>query len=336
MKVLIFQTAFIGDVILCTQMIKKLFEDGHEVGFVVKPEASDILSKNKELKWLHIYDKRAKDKGFKGIFTLAKEIRKNNYDVALVPHRSIRSAAIVWLAKISKRIGFDRSAGSFLFSDKINYKKNIHEVERNNSLLTAISIPDNKIDPYTSFDEKDEHRVGKYFSENNIGENSKIIGVGPGSKWFTKQWGIENYKTLVEKIISNSEFKVVCFGGPEDKVMCEEIVNLSSDKILNTAGVFNLCESAAAMNKISTLITNDNGLMHLSAASKVPVTAIFGPTVPEMGFSPWGKDHSVIGIDLDCRPCSSHGTAQCPKGHFKCMKDTTPEMVFNNIKKYLH
>ena len=81
------------------------------------------------------------------------------------------------------------------------------------------------------------------------------------------------------------------------------------------------------LGRLSALVTNDSGLMHLAAAVGTPVVALFGPTVTEFGFAPAGPGHQVLERPLDCRPCSVHGTERCPRGHFRCMKETAPEEV---------
>jgi ADP-heptose:LPS heptosyltransferase len=88
-----------------------------------------------------------------------------------------------------------------------------------------------------------------------------------------------------------------------------------------------LRRAAAMLGRLSALVTNDSGLMHLSAAVGTPVVALFGPTVAEFGFVPVGPGHQVVERPLDCRPCSVHGGPRCPLGHFRCMKETAPEEV---------
>jgi heptosyltransferase-2 len=63
--------------------------------------------------------------------------------------------------------------------------------------------------------------------------------------------------------------------------------------------------------------------------------AIFGPTVPGMGFAPFGKKHSTIGIALYCRPCGAHGGKKCPERHFRCMKDIQVMDVQRQLERYL-
>ena len=82
------------------------------------------------------------------------------------------------------------------------------------------------------------------------------------------------------------------------------------------------------MDECSIVITNHSGLMHVAAARKRNVVALFGPTVKELGFFPFGTNSTVVeNTTLDCRPCTYIGLAACPKGHFKCMNDISSEQV---------
>jgi heptosyltransferase-2 len=76
------------------------------------------------------------------------------------------------------------------------------------------------------------------------------------------------------------------------------------------------------MDFCDTVVTNDTGLMHIACARQRKVVAIFGSTVKEFGFAPYGTDSIMIeNASLSCRPCSHIGLAECPKAHFKCMND---------------
>ena len=107
-------------------------------------------------------------------------------------------------------------------------------------------------------------------------------------------------------------------------------------------GVTNLCndndllKTVSEMKKCKMIICNDSGLMHAATAVSIPVAAIFGSTVKELGFTPYRSSHLLIeNKGIHCRPCSHIGKDKCPKRHFKCMLDLTPELVYNKIKNYL-
>ena len=106
-KILIFHTAFIGDIVLSTPLvknIKKLYPNS-EITYVTTPAGRVVLSNNPYLKEVIAYDKRGKNKGFKGMLNLAKQLRNKKFDITYIPHRYLRSSLICFLAKIPSRIG---------------------------------------------------------------------------------------------------------------------------------------------------------------------------------------------------------------------------------------
>ena len=337
MNVLIIQTAFIGDVILCSSLVESLHQGGHTIGFVVKPEAAPLYEEDERISYIHIFDKRGKDSNAKGLLRVSKQIARNKYDAAIIPHRSLRSALLARFSGIPVRIGFGTSSGSLLFTHKIEYTKQLHEIERNHKLLQPLNITGVPLDPVIKYSNNDLENAELFLQESGINESETVIGIGPGSKWFTKQWGEERYKKIVAQLTNNSDSHIVCFGGPEEQKLCERICAAGAKNTYNAAGKLHLRESAAALSKVSVVVTNDNGLMHLAVASGTYVIALFGPTVPEFGFSPWGDRHTILAKDIYCWPCSIHGAKSCPEKHFRCMEEISPEevvdKVFSNIQK---
>jgi heptosyltransferase-2 len=83
----------------------------------------------------------------------------------------------------------------------------------------------------------------------------------------------------------------------------------------------------ALLSRCLAAVTCDSGLMHLAAARGTCVVAIFGSTVPELGFGPAGEGHVVVCRHEPCQPCTLHGRASCPRGHFRCLTGIAPEAV---------
>ena len=116
-------------------------------------------------------------------------------------------------------------------------------------------------------------------------------------------------------------------GGKEDIPNAETILAGVTNKVIyNACGKYSLNQSASLVQQATLIITNDTGLMHISAAFKKPVYSIWGNTIPAFGMYPYYGQNKDVGnsrqfeiINLDCRPCSKLGYSSCPKGHFKCM-----------------
>jgi heptosyltransferase-2 len=98
------------------------------------------------------------------------------------------------------------------------------------------------------------------------------------------------------------------------------------------SGKLSLLETAALLDRADLLVTNDTGVMHMAAALKTPVVALFGPTSGQLGFTPFRAPSIVIEKDLGCRPCSYHGSRRCPKSHFNCMRFIESEEVIDSAE----
>ena len=339
-NILIIQTAFLGDVILATPLvkaIKKAFPDCF-LSFLLIPQTKEVLAHNPYVDEVIVYDKKREEKGISSFFALVKKIKNKNFDLAFVPHRSLRSALLAYLSRVSVRIGFDRSSGSFLFTQKIKYVSNIHEIERNLSLLFE-SIHSGK-EPNFDLSEKlpavfpskqDFYFAEKLLEDEKIGEKDKIVGIAPGSVWATKRWLPERFAEVVDLLMKKENIKVVLFGGKEDDSLCQKIAGLTKKKPIVAAGRTNILQSAALISKCELLLSNDSAPVHLGVAMKRPVIAIFGSTIPEFGFGPYAKNNVILQKKLYCRPCGIHGKRKCPEKHFRCMKEITTEEVLDAI-----
>jgi len=334
-KILIIQTAFIGDVILTTPLIqgaKNAFKNT-QIHVIVIPSTKNLLEKNPFVDKIIVYDKRKSDKRLKGFIRLIRKLKKEKYNIVFSPHRSVRSALIARLTGAKKRIGFNKSTGAFLYSDKINYISTIHEIDRNLSLVEFLGVKIVDRHPKVYIDGNDEDFAEQFLNAENINNKKRLVAVAPGSVWYTKKWPEEYYKELVKKL-SSKDFTVLLIGGESDRSFCHSILSGINGPVHNLAGRLTLRESTALLKKCSVLVSNDSGAMHLGVAAGTKVIAIFGPTVPAFGFYPYGEKHTIIEHSLDCRPCGIHGGQKCPIGTHECMKAIKPLTIFHSVLKY--
>ncbi len=335
-KILIIQTAFPGDVVLTLPLVQVLHKNfpTSQIDFLTIPKAAELLQNHPAIHSTIIYDKRKTQKGVGQIFHLAKKLRQQKYALAIIPHRSLRSAVIAFLSKIPMRIGFSTSAGKIFFTHKILYRKDYHEIERNLSLLEPFRFNiSTKEFPNLYPSLQDEKIVKDFLVEKNL---NSFVAIAPGSVWKTKRWLKEKFSELAKELV-HLNISVVLIGGKEDEQLCEEIRNtVNNEKIYNVAGKFTLLQSAEILRKSRVLISNDSAPQHLAVAMRTPIIAIFGATVPEFGFYPYGeKDIIIEKKNLSCRPCGIHGGNICPEKHFDCMKTIEVDEVFNAVKKFL-
>ena len=332
-RVLLIQTGFLGDLILSTPLIRATKEafPSAELSFLSIPSLAVVLAHNPNLTQVFTYDKRGK--GVKGFLQVRERLRKAKFDLALIPHRSLRSSLLALSAGIRERIGFDRSAGFFLLTKRVAYRWGSHEVERNLSLLSPLGIVPRPTSPELFPSEGEKGRVREFLREVGVSPQDRLVGLAPGSFWPTKRWPRERFAQL-GRMIRGYGGKVVLLGSSSDRAICQAISSLMGGEAIMAAGRLTLLEAAWLLTKLRVLVANDSAPVHMASAMGTPVVALFGPTVPQFGFGPWGEG-KVIQRELPCRPCSPHGPRSCPRGSWDCMLGIGTEEVFSRVVEYL-
>ncbi len=329
MKILVWQTAFLGDLILTTPLIsslKNMFPDA-KIDIITKPFGKDVLKNNQNINEIIIFDSK-KD----STLSLIKRLRKIKYDMAISPHRSHRASYTLFLSKIPERVGFDKAGFSFLYTKKVRHRfDGTHEIDRNLNLLTVLdNFSKKKIKKYPEiFLSEEEDRFFKSFG---LKEKDYIL-IAPGSKWETKRWTVEGFSEVINEL--SKKENIVLFGGKEDIDYVKEIEKRIKGDVLNIVGKTRLRESFSIVKHAKALISNDSAPVHMAVAFNVPVVSIFGPTVKDFGFYPYRNGVVVEVEGLLCRPCGLHGHKKCPTGSFECMKKIKPETVLNSLKQLL-
>lgn len=328
-RILIIHTAFIGDIVLSTPLIKKLRDTypKAEITYLTTPVGASILRNNPHLNHIIEYDKRGEYKGIKGFWAIAKKLKMEAYNLVITPHRYLRSTFLTFLTGAPIRRGYDSAAASFLYNERVHYDKSKHEVEK---LLSFVPKDEGKRYEIEIFPtELEVEKVDKLLEK----RREKVVVVAPGSKWFTKKWPLEYFNRVIKELEKREDTTVVVVGGKEEMFFNMPLANTTID----LRGKTTLLELAEVIRRADIVLTNDSSPIHIASAfPNVRILALFGPTVEKFGFFPWSKNSEVFQVEgLECRPCSIHGGDSCPKKHFKCMLDIKPEMVLERIESIL-
>jgi heptosyltransferase-2 len=327
-RILIIQTAFIGDVILTTPLIQRLHDAFPNclIDFLTIEKSMNILENNPALNEIILFNKHDADSGIKGLLRMGKVLAGKAYDLCIVPHRSLRSAFLAWRTKATVRIGFDRSAWKSAFSVVIPYQPDRHEIERNLSLLAPLGITRQISMPLVYPSAEDKEIVEKLLSSVVSKKNDLFVAVAPGSVWSTKRWPATYFATFC-RILNSRNVWTILIGSKEDADLCQSISN-DLKRSFSAAGKLSLRQTYDLLTRCRSILTNDSAPLHLGMAAGISVFAIFGPTVPAFGFAPFGgKGFIIENQAMTCRPCSIHGGNTCPIKTFECMKSLKPEQI---------
>ncbi len=337
-RVLIIQTAYLGDVILSLPLIDELRTNltEFELDYLAIPSVVNVLENYPGIDRVIPYDKHKSEKSFRAFARKARFLKEKQYDLALLPHRSLRSASLAKWAGIPVRIGFNKSWASFLYTHIIPYEENLHEVNRNLSLLQPLGILlKKKTGLHLAIAPEDTKRVDAIWQDSNFEKDRACVAIAPGSVWATKRWLPDRFAQLIREL-TDEGIQVALIGGPADEPLGVELETSASKNIANFIGKLTPRESAEAIRRCNVLVSNDSAPVHLASAVGTKVVEIFGPTISSFGFTPFGVSHRLIEKDLDCRPCGDHGGNKCPLGTFACMKSISVSEVYRAVKELLN
>lgn len=316
-KVLIIRLSSLGDILLSTPLLRTLRSKFRniQIDYVVRKQYRDVLKLNPNINRLFLYetDKAAE---------LTSELNSKGYDVIIDLQNNLRSAKLRNALKVKAYKFNKRTSDKFLL---VNFKIN--------RLDNAPQIPVRYTEAVPGL-EPDEGGLELY-SENSpsgqLADKTRVIGIAPGSRHYTKMWPGEYFEQL-GNLLANSGYDVVLLGGKDDLVICKEL----SEKIkgaVNKCNEDDILQTAADMKKCKAVVCNDSGMMHTACALQVPVLVIYGSTVKEFGFTPYKNRNLILeNNSLTCRPCSHIGRERCPKGHFRCMLEITPDKAFEVLR----
>ncbi len=318
-KILIIRLSSLGDILLTTPVIKALKTKYHnvQIDFVLKKEFCDTLRHNPNISQLYFYEKD-------NAGLLKNDLLKKKYDFVIDLQNNFRSRGLTkGLGCKIYRFKKPTFKKLLLVWLKINLLKDLKAITSRYAEAAEVDI--------------DQHGL-ELFLPNNVSSQlvgeKKYIGLCPGAKHFTKRWLPEYFVELGNELNKHG-FTIVLFGGKSDKELCEMI----SKQIFGSLNLQNdnqLFQIAADMRMCQLVITNDSGLMHTASAVGVPIAAILGSTVREFGFFSEAEQNLILeNNSLFCRPCSHIGRANCPKKHFKCMTDITPQAVLEKLQNFL-
>lgn len=325
-KILIIQTAFIGDVILATALLEKihLHIPKAKIDMLVRDGNQALLKEHPYLNELLVWNK--KNSKYKSLFALLKQIRGNKYDAVINTQRFGATGMLTAFSGAPIKSGFKKNPFSMGFTHSAIHQigDGTHEIERNQNLISFITNSvASKPKLYPS--KKDYEVVEQYTL-------LPYITISPTSVWFTKQFPANKWAEFIDHV--PTKFKIFLLGGPDDFEANNQIRSACKGNIPeNLAGKLSFLQSAALMNTSAMNYVNDSGPLHLCSAMNAPVTAVFCSTVPSFGFTPLSDNQTIVETltPLDCRPCGLHGHKACPLGHYNCANNIKPEQLMDTI-----
>lgn len=338
-KIGVWQTAFLGDAVLTLpllQALKSRYPDA-EIHFFVRAGVESVFQGQPEIAEVRPFAKRGAQKSLNAAVRYGWQLGQEGFDLWISAHTSLRSALLSGATGIKRRIGYSTPwYNRFAYTETVDRRfTELEEIERLMQLALPLGISGPAPDARLVLPDA-AYAAADHFWD-TFGFDRPVLGIHPGSTWPTKCWPVEYFSEVVSRASAEGAHVLVFAGPGEEEVAAQVLDGMQGDpsRVTNLAGQLKLPELAAYLNRLDCYLTNDSGPMHLAWTQQTPVVALFGPTVKSLGFFPRGDNASVMQTELDCRPCGLHGPKKCPQGHFRCMKDLTPDAVWAEVKRKL-
>ena len=330
-RILVVQTAFLGDVVLTTPLLRelKVAHPAAALTVATTPLGRSVLEGHPHLDAIVTFDKKGKDRGVRGLARIASALRSGRFDLAIAAQRSFRTGLLLRASGAPIRIGFAGAAGRWAYTATVAWDASRHAVHRYLALAGKAGGDPERADPRPALAVADAAReqVRSMLREAGIGDDDRILALAPGSVWGTKRWTPEGFAAVAVRARDLGRVPVLV-GSPDEAPLCREVARLAGGDVCVLAGSISVPQLVALLARADALVSNDSGPGHVASAVGTPVVAVFGPTVPAFGYTPWGEANRIVERgDLSCRPCDSHGPQVCPLGHHRCMREIPPEQV---------
>lgn len=325
-KILIIKLRHHGDVLLTTPVfynLHKHFPNAQIDAYVYK----DTWPMLAGLPFIHegiLYDKNWKKQGKLHRFIqeakLLRKIRRNHYDMVINLTEGDRGAIAARISKAQYRIGVDPKGSGFKgkagwFTHLIPDVNGIrHTVETNLDALRILGIFPSVNDRYLQFyiPQEDQKWVEQLLQNHGIGE---YFLAHPVSRWMFKCWPAEKVAACIDQIYTDTHIPFLLTAAPVEEEMAfnKRVLSfIKQAKIIDLSGQLNLKQLGALIKGAKALLTVDSVPMHMSAAFKTPVIALFGPT-SDKRWAPWQHSQAkLVFQNFACRPCYQPG---CAKTH---------------------
>jgi ADP-heptose:LPS heptosyltransferase len=163
-----------------------------------------------------------------------------------------------------------------------------------------------------------------------FGLTLKYVAVFPGAVYATKAWPEEKYAELVRRLVKN-DTPVALMGTGQERELCNKVA--AGIGVPNLAGNIPLDDLPEVLSVAMAVVGNDSAPIHLASVLGIPAVAIFGPTSPRFGFTPWGEGSEVLYANLFCSPCSRHGRSRCWRKRRYCFDGVSADKVFAVVEK---
>jgi len=336
-EILLIRTAYIGDVVMTLPVLKPLSErfPGARITFLTSRGAEGVLTNNPYVDEILTHDPFWFYPGGKsGYREFMRSLKERAFDLVIEARGDIRELLfLVRPIKARYKVSYDVGGGGYLLTHVVPYGGLKHKVEYHLDIARFLGCevkepPEAEI--YLTDSEK--KRAASILEDAGI-RGEEFVALHPGGRKPLKCWPHERYAEVADRVAEEFGMPVVLTGTPAELGLAERVRGAMRNKPVVLAGKTDLRGLAGVLSRASLLVANDSSPMHIAAAVKTAVVALFGPS-KSVETAPWGEGHVVVEKDFPCRARCDEDVCKFVH-HNQCMKDIKVEDVFSALRAVL-
>jgi lipopolysaccharide heptosyltransferase II len=326
-KILVINLGGIGDLLLslpALEALKRKFPQAR-YDILVTARAAELLQGRALFDTFYFYKK-----GFFNRLCLFLLLRKNRYSLAINMRTMVSGLSAFKMfcvyCLVNPRIsaGRDTQKRGWFFDVKVpeSWPGEKCEMEYDIEMVSALGAPVPERSFNIPISQESKMAVSVLLDQGGITVNDRLIGIHPGGEP-SRRWPAENFQRVIAGINKSGDFKFVITGGKQESGIAQQLAGVPGALVLDLAGKLDLHELAALISRCSLYISNDTGPMHIAAALKTPLVALFGPGSLKR-FDPRNifPQAVVLYQKAACAPCNKKTCST-----MRCLKVIQPEAV---------
>ena len=330
MRTLIVAPNWIGDAVMAQPLLAllKAHEPKRPLDWLAAPHILPVGAAMAQIDRLIEAPQRHGQLQLGARWTLGRKLGHAGYDRAYILPNSAKSALIPWFAGIRERVGYrGESRSALLTHSPDSVARRVPMVEHYARLARALGSPAPAAIPQPVL-LADPTRAAAVRAQLQIPPGPLVV-LAPGAEYGpAKRWPARHFAALADRLSESwPQVQVVLIGSMNERPIATEITTMSAGPVRNLCGETALADAFALLADADGVVSNDSGLMHVTAAFGRPQAAVFGSSDPR--HTPPGSARAqVLWLQLDCSPCFAR---ECPLGHTACLTQIAPETVFEAL-----
>ena len=330
LKILLVRTDRIGDVILTTPAVSALREKYSlaSISFLASSYAAGVLENNTAL------DEIITEKGF---FETLRELRRGEFDIAVLFFVDRKAALLAFLAGIPVRLGPASKIWSVLLNRRVRQRRSRiekHEADYNLDLVKELGADPAPRAPVLNLAPADLAAAEKALSGLGLAKEDLVVALHPGSGGSALNWPKENFAALADRLLGEFPVKVLLTGSPAETPLLEDIASRMTGKPCILREPLTLPRFAGLISRCGLFIANSTGPLHIASALRVPTLSFFPPIKPcsPVRWGPYGR-----GVNKVLTPAGP-ACARCERekcARYTCMREITVDAAFREAAELL-